>query len=103
VPVKDALCVLGHQPNEEDEAGLFVRHCVWHVCCCCCCPQVIMLSYYNVKKAMDYYVSKGGTAKFIICDDGFQVRAWRCPSLWRSAPALPGQEQAHCAVLVSGR
>lgn len=36
--------------------------------------QVIMLSYHNVKKAMDYYVSKGGTAKFIICDDGFQVR-----------------------------
>jgi hypothetical protein len=32
-----------------------------------------MLSYHNVKKAMDYYVSKGGTAKFIICDDGFQV------------------------------
>lgn len=32
-----------------------------------------MLSYFNVKKAMDYYISKGGTAKFIICDDGFQV------------------------------
>lgn len=32
-----------------------------------------MLSYHNVKRAMDYYVSKGGTAKFIICDDGFQV------------------------------
>lgn len=34
-----------------------------------------MLSYFNVKKAMDYYISKGGSAKFIICDDGFQVRA----------------------------
>lgn len=42
--------------------------------CCCCCCQVIMLSYFNVKQAMDYYVSKGGSAKFIICDDGFQVR-----------------------------
>ena len=36
-------------------------------------PQVIMLSYFNVKKAMDHYISKGGSAKFIICDDGFQV------------------------------
>jgi hypothetical protein len=34
-----------------------------------------MLSYFNVKKAMDFYVCKGGSAKFIICDDGFQV----CP------------------------
>lgn len=36
-------------------------------------PQVIKLSFFNVKEAMDYYVSKGGSAKFIICDDGFQV------------------------------
>jgi len=35
--------------------------------------QVIMLSYFNVKDAMDYYISRGGSAKFIICDDGFQV------------------------------
>lgn len=46
--------------------------CVWRGCCCC--VQVIMLSYFNVKKAMDYYASKGGTSKFIVCDDGFQVQ-----------------------------
>lgn len=38
------------------------------------CLQVIMLSYFNVKEAVDHYVSQGGTAKFIVCDDGFQVR-----------------------------
>ena len=35
-----------------------------------------MLSYFNVMKAVDHYVAKGGSAKFIICDDGFQV--WCC-------------------------
>jgi hypothetical protein len=35
--------------------------------------EVIALSYFNVRKAMDYYESKGGETKFIICDDGFQV------------------------------
>uniref|UniRef100_A0A383WC27 Glycosyltransferase 2-like domain-containing protein n=1 Tax=Tetradesmus obliquus TaxID=3088 RepID=A0A383WC27_TETOB len=35
--------------------------------------EVIQLSYFNVKRAMDYYTSKGGRVKFIVCDDGFQV------------------------------
>jgi hypothetical protein len=42
----------------------------------CCFPpnhQVIMLSYFNVMKAVDHYAAKGGSAKFIVCDDGFQV------------------------------
>lgn len=39
-----------------------------------CAPlQVIMVSYLNVTKAMNYYVARGGTAKFVVCDDGFQV------------------------------
>ncbi|WIA41540.1 hypothetical protein OEZ86_008910 [Tetradesmus obliquus] len=35
--------------------------------------ETIQLSYFNVKWAMDYYTSKGGRVKFIVCDDGFQV------------------------------
>ena len=35
--------------------------------------EVIQLTYFNVKKAMDYYKAKGGRVKYIICDDGFQV------------------------------
>ena len=37
--------------------------------------EVIQVSYFNVKRAMDFYAAKGGHAKFIICDDGFQVSA----------------------------
>jgi hypothetical protein len=36
--------------------------------------EVIQLSYFNVKRAMDFYAAKGGSVKFIVCDDGFQVR-----------------------------
>jgi hypothetical protein len=36
--------------------------------------EVIQLSYFNVKRAMDFYTAKGGRVKFIVCDDGFQVR-----------------------------
>lgn len=35
--------------------------------------EVIVKSYENVKKAMDYYESKGGQSKFFICDDGLQL------------------------------
>jgi hypothetical protein len=38
--------------------------------------EVIQLSYFNVKRAMDFYTAKGGRVKFIICDDGFQV-SWQ--------------------------
>jgi hypothetical protein len=36
--------------------------------------EVIQLSYFNVKRAMDFYAAKGGSVKFIVCDDGFQVK-----------------------------
>jgi hypothetical protein len=35
--------------------------------------EVIQLSYFNVKRAMEFYAAKGGLVKFVICDDGFQV------------------------------
>ena len=35
--------------------------------------EVIAISYFNVKKAMDFYESMGGRCKYFICDDGFQV------------------------------
>lgn len=43
--------------------------------------EVIQLTYFSVKRAMDYYISKGGTVKFIICDDGFQVRSKQIPDI----------------------
>lgn len=51
----------------------------------CAHVQVIMLSYFNVRKAMDFYIAKGGSARFFICDDGFQVRSPRYASLHASA------------------
>lgn len=36
--------------------------------------EVIKLTYYNVRRAMDYYTKHGGRVKFIVCDDGLQVR-----------------------------
>eukprot|EP00877_Chromochloris_zofingiensis_P011428 jgi/Chrzof1/6539/Cz19g00110.t1 len=35
--------------------------------------EVISKSYFNVIKAITHYISKGGVAKYIICDDGLQV------------------------------
>lgn len=35
--------------------------------------EVIVKSYENVKRAMDYYASRGGQSKFFICDDGLQL------------------------------
>jgi hypothetical protein len=35
--------------------------------------EVIVKSFENVKKAMDYYEARGGKSKYFICDDGLQL------------------------------
>jgi hypothetical protein len=37
--------------------------------------EVIVKSFLNVKKAMDYYITRGGQTKFFVCDDGLQLIA----------------------------
>eukprot|EP00877_Chromochloris_zofingiensis_P008744 jgi/Chrzof1/4122/UNPLg00787.t1 len=35
--------------------------------------EVISKTFFNVSKAVQHYISKGGVAKYVICDDGLQV------------------------------